>query len=312
MTRERHYQRLLRLYPKDYRETYGAELVDTLIATNRSPYVESLNLVGGAIVARTRRLRPATAPWQDALAITSLLAPLLLLAGATDGLHEAAWFTATHGSLTDIFYATKDALIWLPWVIVLVLGLFRLRRTAMVGSWIAAAAIVVILNGPGPGFQMATEIGAGCWSLLALLAAIACTTSNGIRRGYELVGRNRTILVAAAVLLALGTRTLGHNYVRTYWIALAIALLCVAYAAWRDKAVGKRVITLFVTPFFAIGSTVWLRHGASFRFGFVLPHIVYEYAPPLVVLILITLAWRVRTRRFTARPALPQDPPADL
>ena len=37
MTRERRYQRLLRLYPKDYRETYGAELLDTLAATARSP-----------------------------------------------------------------------------------------------------------------------------------------------------------------------------------------------------------------------------------------------------------------------------------
>lgn len=314
MTRERHYQRLLRLYPQDYRETYGAELVDTLIATNRSPYVESLNLIGGAIIARTRRLRPDSAPWQDALALTSLLAPLLLLAGAADGLHETAWFAVAHGSFSDIFSSAKDALIWLPWVIVLILGLFRLRRTAMVGSWIAAAAIVVVLNGPAHGFQLATETGAGGWSLLALLVAVACTTSNGIRRGYDLVGRNRTILVAAAVLLALCTRVLGHNYAPVYWLALVIAVGCAGYAAWQGKAIGGRVIALFATPIFAIGSTLWLHHGAPLRFqriGIALPHIVYEYAPPLVVLILVVVAWRVRTRRFTARPALPQDPPAD-
>ena len=160
----------------------------------------------------------------------------MLLTGAADGLHEAAWFTVAHGSFSDVLYTSRDATLWLPWVIVLILGLFRLRRTAMIGSWISAAAMVVILNGSAPGFQMTTETGAGCWSLLALLAAIACTTSNGIRHGYELIGRNRTILVAAAVLLVLGTRTLGHNYVRTYWLAWAIALVILIIVAWRITA----------------------------------------------------------------------------
>jgi hypothetical protein len=300
----RRYQRLLRLYPKDYRETYGAELIATLLDTGRSPRAESLNLVGGAIVARTRRLRPDSASWRDALAITSLLAPLLLLAGAADDLHETGWFVATHGSVSDILHAFTPVLLWLAWAVVLTLGMFRLRRTAMIGGWIATAAMVIVLNQPSPGIPVSWQTGVGGWSLLAILAAIACTTSDGIRRGYELVGRARTILVAAAIVLVLFTRVLGHNYTPGYLIALVIAAACAAYAAWRGSAIGWRVAALFITPIFATASTVWLYRGAPFRFlrlGFAIPHIVYEYVPPLVVLAIVIVAWRIAARRIARR-----------
>ncbi|HJP74985.1 MAG TPA: hypothetical protein VJ914_11985 [Pseudonocardiaceae bacterium] len=298
------YARLLRLYPKDYRDRYGAELLDTLRETGRPRHTESLNLIRGALVAHARRLRPDSASGRDALAITSLLAPLLLLAGAADDLHETGWFVATHGSASDILHAFTPVVLWLAWAAVLALGLFRLRRTAMAGSWIAAAAMVVVLNQPSPGIPVVWQTGAGGWSLLAILAAIACTASDGIRRGYELVGRTRTILVAAAVALVLFTRVLGHNYTPGYLIALVIAAACAAYAAWRSSAIGWRVAALFITPVVATASTVWLYHGAPFRFqrlGIALPHIVYEYVPPLVVLALVIIAWRVVARRIARR-----------
>ena len=216
----------------------------------------------------------------------------MLLAGAGNGLHETAFFVLTHGSLREILRTFVTTPLWLAWVVVLILGLFRLRRSAMVGSWIATAAMVVAINRPVAVPAFAT--GAAGWSLLAILTAIACTTSDGIRHGYELVGRARTILVAVSVLLVLCTRVLGHDYPLAYVVALVIAVGCAGCAVWRDKVVRWRVTALFATPLFAVVSTVWLYHGAR---GFALPHIVYEYAPPLVVLAIVVITWRIAARR---------------
>ncbi len=298
------YERLLRLYPKDYRNRYGAELLETLAETGRSRVTESLNLVGGAIVAQARRFRLAErAPWHDAFAITSLLAPILLMAGAADGMHEIGWLAyygvPLHANLT----AFTDGGIWLAWPILLVLGLFRLRRTTMVLGWLAAAATVVVLNERFHGFEVIqSPTGVAGWSLLAILAAATCTASDGIRRGYDLVGRPRTLLTVAAVLLALAARVLGHNFTVTYLATLVIALACALYAAWRARpTTGWQVTALLATPILATASTLWLYRGAPpfgiRRFGLLtLPHAVYEYGFALIVLALVVLTWRIAAR----------------
>ena len=287
------YERLLRLYPKDYRDRYGAELLDTLNETDRSRIAESLNLIRGAAVARARRLR--SGQWHDAFAITSLLAPILMLAGAADGMHEIGWFVYNASPLPEALAAFPDGPVWLSWL--LVLGLFRLRRTSMVLSWFAAAATVIVLNER----VIQSPTGVAGWSLLAILTATACTASN-VRRGYELVGRNRTLLVVAGVFLVLLIRVLGHHPA-LYLATLVIALACAIYAAFRTS-LGWQVTALLATPALATASTLWLYLGAPFRVQrTLLPHAVYEYGFALIVLTLVVVTWRVAARRVGEQPS---------
>jgi hypothetical protein len=282
----RRYTRLLRLYPKDYRDSYGAELVDTLLTTKRSPTAESLNLVGGAITARARRLRrPIGAPWRDALAITGLLAPILSVAGIAASTRSVAGPTS---------WAAVAGLLALAWPIVLVLGLLGARRTAMIGGWLVAVATVVALNAQFHGVEVlrSTDQVPG-WSVLAVIAA---TTSAGVRRGYELVGRGRTVLVGAAVLLVPVGRVVAHysaipyrEYTLVQWGTLVVALGCATYAAWRGRSIGRRVAVLFVTPVVAIGSRLVLNRVAPLGLPDWPPTVV-RYLPALAVLVLLGLA----------------------
>ncbi len=65
---ERRYRRLLRIYPKVYREWHGEELIGTLMAASgpharRPPLREVLALIAGGFAARARNARARGVPW---------------------------------------------------------------------------------------------------------------------------------------------------------------------------------------------------------------------------------------------------------
>ncbi|MET8001677.1 hypothetical protein [Nonomuraea glycinis] len=65
---EQRYRRLLRAYPKVYRERHGEELISTLMEAadpqSRRPALrETLSLLAGGFTVRVRNARPVGAPW---------------------------------------------------------------------------------------------------------------------------------------------------------------------------------------------------------------------------------------------------------
>lgn len=85
---ERRYRRLLAWYPRAHRERHGAEMLDVFLAgagEKRWPgIVESVDLLWGAVRVHWRHSwADDDRAWADALAIVSVLAPMLLLVGAS-------------------------------------------------------------------------------------------------------------------------------------------------------------------------------------------------------------------------------------
>ena len=80
---ERRYRRLLRCYPPGHRAAHREEMLGVLLAAarpgQRSPGAwQAVNLAACGLAIRARRALVA-APWQDALAVVSLVAPVLML-----------------------------------------------------------------------------------------------------------------------------------------------------------------------------------------------------------------------------------------
>ena len=83
---ERCYRRLLSWYPAGHRRAYGEEMIGVLLASappgrNRPDKAEVLDLIGGGLRARLRRSRTGEGnpAWRDALAVFSVVAPVVLL-----------------------------------------------------------------------------------------------------------------------------------------------------------------------------------------------------------------------------------------
>ena len=90
---ERRYRRLLTWFPTEHRRVYGEEMIGVLLASapaGESPpgRAEILDLVGGGLRARLRRVRTGEGnpAWRDALAVFSVVAPVVLL----------GWLTASY------------------------------------------------------------------------------------------------------------------------------------------------------------------------------------------------------------------------
>jgi hypothetical protein len=83
---ERRYRRLLRCYPPGHRQVHREEMLGVLLATarpgQRAPGArQTVNLVACGLAIRGRRALSSLAgeAWQDALAVVSLIAPVLML-----------------------------------------------------------------------------------------------------------------------------------------------------------------------------------------------------------------------------------------
>ncbi|HEX6358069.1 hypothetical protein [Actinophytocola sp.] len=152
-TLERRYRRLLALGPRDHREQHEEEMLGVLMtdAGERSwPSArETVDLPWAALLLHLRRVFATDGGivHRDVFAIVSLLGPVAILAGATTGLHELAWWIKVEGfvgGLSTIPWWTQfpDASVWLVWLAVAVLSVRRMRRTAAVGAWLGTAGLV--------------------------------------------------------------------------------------------------------------------------------------------------------------------------
>jgi hypothetical protein len=167
------YRRLLAWYPKDHRERHGEEMLDLLLAgagdRTRPTRGETADLLRGAAKMHLRRLAGLDGgiDHRDVLAIVSLLGPIVLLAGATPELDTIApWVrSGTEWSWEAVTIELLYAPLWSVWVVVALLSLFRLRRTAAVGAWLGTVGFVATAAiGAIEFMPVTTTRSATCWS----------------------------------------------------------------------------------------------------------------------------------------------------
>ncbi len=346
---EKWYRRLLALYPKDHRREHAEEMVGVLLAADGDAQVrapkpvawalrlgqhtaDSADLVGGALRIRGRialnRLQRThwlsrtvrDQRWSDALAVVSVVAPLLLLVAALTEFripqavassitgHPHWGLTATLG-LADLPMAAGA-----PGVTLLVF--LRLRRLAGLGA--LATAIGQIAAGAVPAFAGYADPAVAFTVLLSGTAAVALLLSPGPDRGLALLTRSGTALVGAAALI-LGGFSVGGDV----WFGarptrfddfggkvaglpadlLIAAVLIGAAAACLRAPVSRRVLVLLAIPVIPY-AFLWQEKLAVDLFGepgggsAIIPSsIPLLYLPPLLLASLVlTGTWLARRR----------------
>ena len=267
------YRRLLGWYPRDHRERHGEEMLGVLLAgagdRTRPSRRETADLLRGALWLHLRRAAAMDGGinHRDVLAIVSLLGPVVLLAGAVQVVDQQILrMRAGIGWSKWILVETPDAPVWALWFVVAVLAVFRLRRSAAVGAWVATLGFPVAAMFSVGWFWDSVVYFSG-WTVLGAVVAAALTWSPGPARGWELVGGRRfAVLVAAVVASAVLVReSLGIYGVLWYpmdlmtiidggvWLTLwflALTVLAVgalAGAGARTRE-GRRAALVLVVP----------------------------------------------------------------
>jgi hypothetical protein len=238
---ERHLEarcrRLLALYPATHRTAHEEEMVGVLLDSAREgqrrlDLRDAFDLILGAVLIRLRRSGPMRHPeWADALAVLSVLAPVLLCvegfmnsslaaiasvnAGLTPRPKTLIVRPASHLHLN--WSASYDSALLLhacsawPLVLggpaVLVLALLRLRRTAGLAALAVSVLGVLYIQAMTPPLRVASSPELLVTVCTAALAAAALLLSPGPTRGLHLLRRPALDLTGAAmvavVLLAL-------------------------------------------------------------------------------------------------------------
>jgi hypothetical protein len=313
---ERRYRRLLTLYPKAHRREHAEEMIGVLFAAAdydariRAPkpvawalrtaqhVADCADLVAGAARIRGRmvvnRVRQATRSgwmvrdrrWSDALAVVSVIAPLLLLVAALAEFHlpqavasslagHPQWrLTATLG-LGDLPLAAAAPAV-------AVLALLRLRRLAGLSAIAAATGqVAAAMQRPAPPFTGYSNPVVAFTVLLACTAAAALLISPGPDRGLALLTRGGAVLIGAGALVLGGfsvggnvwltspsgfTKGLGSEV--TGWpgdLLIAAVLVGVAVGCLRAP-VSRRVLALLAIPVIPY-AVLWQEKLASDLFG---------------------------------------------
>jgi len=350
---EKRYRRLLALYPKDHRREHAEEMVGVLLAADGDTLVRAPNpmawalrfgqhtadvadLIGGALrirgrmaLSRIRRTRWLSVTvrdqrWSDALAVVSVIAPVLLLVAALTEFRvpQAVASSVTGhphwGISASLGLADLPMAVGAPAVTVLVF--LRLRRLAGLGA--LATATGQIAAGAVPAFAGYADPAVAFTVLLSGTAAVALLLSPGPDRGLALLTRSGTALVGAGALI-LGGFSVGGDV----WFGpgydgapprfgdfggrvaglpadlLIAAILITAAAACLRAPVSRRVLALLAIPVIPY-ACLWQEKLAADLFGqpgdgsAIIPSsIPLLYLPPLLLAtVILTGTWLARRR----------------
>lgn len=318
---ERRYRRLLTWYPAAHRGTYGEEMIGVLLAStpagqDRPSKADALNLIGGGLRTRLRQSRTGEGnpAWRDALAVFSVVAPVVLLGWLTAGyLAEIEWHASQHGwslirsGLASRYELTALTVLIAAAVVVAALGicpaLTRRRRTvaaAVIGVIAAAGAVyglVEVYRVLSADNEFTLYL-----SLIAAMEVLALIASPGPARGWRLLGRRGLIVLAviSVVMIAASTASARSlqtwNYVNTISdISGIVTVLGVALTLRRR--VGGRLMALWAIPGYQfIGFAVAEHLFTTFQMS---PYFELDFRllPTAVVAVLVGLAaWRSSRR----------------
>jgi len=281
---EQQYRRLLGCYPAEHRATYGDEMIGVLLASagsgqHRPGLADTLDLIGGGVRVRFRALTAGSPDpgWRNALAMTSLLSPLLLVSllphQNLGWIASLSWFIAR-----PVFALAGIGLLLLP----VALGLAGIRRTGAV-----AAVAVLIWFGVHAGIGgLLNDPRVAAYSVSLVIQAVALAVGPGPRHALRLVTRNGVLLALPWILTAAYT---GGLIATSYAVprpvdAVVILIVALAGLVALAKPGGRRVIVLTVAiPASAFAVTLLTSVNVQFSelsFGAAM---LALYLPPVVL-----------------------------
>jgi hypothetical protein len=329
---ERRYRRLLTWFPTEHRRVYGEEMIGVLLAStpagqSRPGRAEILDLVGGGLRARLRRVRTGEGnpAWRDALAVFSVVAPVVLL----------GWLTASYlahieqqvgGPLSfpryqEIVSRTNFALLTAliaagVAVMALAAGPALARRrqawaVAMIRVIAAAAGVLGlaevyrVFGAPDNEFTLYV-------SLIAVLEVVALVASQGPARGWQLLSRRGVVVLALISVAVIAVCTAGAARTE-YWnvinsvLDISGGVIVLGVALTLRWPVGSRLMALWAIlgyQFFGFAAAQYLftnlQYGSWTAF-----EVEFRFVPTAVIALLVGLAvwWSGRRGRRHALDA---------
>lgn len=313
---ERRYRRLLTWFPAGHRRVYGEEMIGVLLASapagqRRPGRAEILDLVGGGLRARLRRVRTGEGDpaWRDALAVFSVVAPVVLLGWLT-----ASYLASIEGQprsplsspqyleiISRYNFAQLTALIAVGVTVVAVAAgpaLARRRQTwavamiAVIAAAAGVAGLAEVYRVFAPGNEYTLYV-----SLIAVLEVVALVASQGPARGWQLLSRRGVVVLALISVAVVAVCTAGAGR-PAYWnvinpvldISGAVSVLGVALTLrW---PVGSRLMALWAIPgyqFFGYAAAQHLftnlQYGSPTAF-----EVEFRLVPTAVIAVLVGLA----------------------
>jgi hypothetical protein len=325
---ERRYRRLLAWYPTAHRGTYGEEMIGVLLAStptdkDRPSKADALDLIGGGLRTRLRQLRngDGNPAWRDALAVFSVVAPIVLLGWLTAGYAASLaeqiglprhsfrlqFVSRVDGTLLTALIATAVAVIALA----ICPALVRRRRVpaATVVAAIAAAAAVVGLVQVYRFFGSSDSEMTLYLSLIAAMEVLALVASPGPARGWQLLsGRGVVVLAVISVVVIAGSAASGTSYQSWNFVNtigdLSGVVTMLGVALTQRWPVGSRLMALWAIPGyqflgFAVAQHLFPRLQFTSWRAF---EIEFRFLPTAAIAVLVGLAvWRSGRHGATRR-----------
>jgi hypothetical protein len=324
---ERRYRLLLTAYPAAHRRVHGEEMLSVLLAASadgqhRPKLADAVNLVAGGLLIRVRALAGGCRDprWRDALAVVSVVAPLLMLAAglaASNVLGGA--IRAMGGRLAAPFWLVYwpgwPATFWATTFgagLLVLLVLLRLRRSAALTA-LAVTVSILVTAAPDSGAALAAQSTA-LLVLLGGLATIALAWSPGPARGLQILGWWRTALTGVGAVV-LGALLWGGPFIfllnplpvpPVLWALIIVVCVGGVVTGTLRAPTGRRVMALLAiaaAPMFQHAG-VWVLWGGGLG-----QRAALLYLPSLALTcLLITTVW-VRRHRLNRPPPDRQESP---
>jgi hypothetical protein len=287
---EQRYRRLLTCYPAEHRSIYAEEMIGVLLAgapdgQRRPGVADTLDLVGGGARVRLRALLTGAPDpgWRDALALTSLIAPVVLAALALrqnlGWLGALTWHGVGFTGVGSTFGLVGVAVLLVP------LGLGLLGRPR-VGALAAAATVVwfavqaAAIGGQSPEPRVA------CYLVLIAIEAVALTLSPGPRHALRVItGKGLLLALPWIAGVAYAGGLIPTSYPVPQIVArIAIAAVAVAGLPALIMPMGRRLAVLIaVIPGSAFVVTVLTSVHVQFYDMSVPAALASLYVPPLAL-----------------------------
>jgi hypothetical protein len=302
---QRRYRHWLGLFPAAHRAVHGEEMLGVLMAgartgQHRPRLADAADLAWGALRIR---LRPSpAAPWSDALAVVSVLLPLLVLVNFA----ARNWDSLSGlppGSFRPMAEFLGKSLV--SWVLVCGLVLLRLRRTAALAVTALLVWQVLAYSGGGQVNETVVDPLVASAILTLVLEAVTLAASPGPRRGLQILRARHygfTVAVAAGSGLTASLMT-GIEAIR----ATELAIVAVTAAGMVIAApLSRRILVLLSLPlyYWALSFAVlpsWITLYGGGESGWEGPLRVSLTCVPVAVLGCIALTAGLRARGWGLR-----------
>jgi hypothetical protein len=284
---ERGYRRLLVFYPAWYRRAHEEEMLAVLMTAapsgkQRPRIAEAADLIWSALRIRCQPRRDDAGPaWRDALAVLSVILPVILLLIYT--VQEAQTLQSEPGALSYGFPLWALQGFTAP-LAMAALALLRLQRAAALAAVALLTWLVYVTGWPGWSLLYGT---ADAYILLALgLQIVAVAASPGPRRGLQILTWKHGALIVSTI---------------AYPVTLIVLTVICAAMALASPA-GRWLLLLLAIPAWPFFVPLFLMTPWDVDLPSGLGVIGQAYLPPAALLVVFVIAARLGSLRSRQVP----------